>query len=113
MFFKRFGLQDWLMQRLTALYLALYFLYLIVFFVSHNPLDYSAWQALFQCQIMKVATFIAFLALIAHAWIGMWTITTDYLKNNCVRISIQALVILALLGYGFWGVLILWGTHSI
>ncbi len=113
MFFKRSGLQDWLMQRFTAFYLAIYFLYLISFLISHQPVGYSAWHALYQGQIMKVATFIALLACIAHAWIGMWTITTDYLKKHCVRLSVQALVILALLGYGFWGVIILWGTRSI
>lgn len=113
MFFKRFGLQDWLMQRFTAFYLALYFSYLVIFLVSHQPVDYVVWHALFEGQGMKVATFIAFLALIAHAWIGIWTVTTDYLKNNFIRISLQALVIFALLGYGFWGVLILWGSHSV
>lgn len=59
---------------------------------------------------MRYATLLALLSLIAHAWIGIWTVTTDYIKPLWLRLSMHGLVILALLLYVVWGVHIIWGV---
>jgi succinate dehydrogenase / fumarate reductase membrane anchor subunit len=102
------GLRDWLVQRVSAVVLGIYTIFLLLYFISHPGLDYAIWQGLFAQHWMKVATFIALLALFAHAWIGIWTVLTDYVKPTHVRITLEVLVVLALLAYLIWGFVIVW-----
>jgi len=102
------GLKDWLIQRLTAVYFALYCFFLLGYCVVVAPLNASVWQALFAHPGMKIASIIALLALVLHAWIGIWTVTTDYLKCTALRLSIQLLVGAGLLAEFIWGIGIFW-----
>lgn len=103
------GLKDWLIQRVSALYFAAYSLFLLGFIVMHPQLDYVQWHHLFHNPFVKIASLIALLMLSLHAWIGIWTVTTDYLKCTCLRLSIQILVVLLLLSQFVWGIMIVWG----
>ncbi len=103
------GLKDWLIQRLTAVYLMFYTLYVVVFLAMHPQLSYADWNALFQCKAFQITTLLALLALTLHAWIGLWTVTTDYLKCTALRLSIQSLILLVLLAQFLSGVMIIWG----
>ena len=104
------GLKDWLIQRVTAVYFAVYVLYFIGYFLLHPHLNYSLWHALFQQSCIQVATLIALLALSLHAWIGIWTVTTDYVKCTAIRLSVQMLVALLLLSQFIYGLMIIWGA---
>ncbi|WP_133128323.1 succinate dehydrogenase, hydrophobic membrane anchor protein [Legionella nagasakiensis] len=103
------GLRDWLIQRVTAIYFAVYSLFLLVFLLMHPQLQYEEWRFLFHATWMKIASVIALLTFLLHAWIGIWTVTTDYLKGKVIRISVQFLVVLFLLGQFIWGLMIVWG----
>ena len=103
------GLKDWLIQRITALYFALFTLYLAGYFVLHPHMTFDDWNGLFQCKGFQIATFIALLAFVLHAWIGIWTVTTDYIKCTALRLSVQLLVLLALLIQLIAGVMMIWG----
>ena len=48
----RSGLYDWVIQRLTAVILAVYTLFLLGFVIAHPDLQYSDWQGLFSCTAM-------------------------------------------------------------
>jgi len=102
------GLRDWLVQRFSSLIIAIYFLVLLGFFILHPQLDYSTFQYFFANTWMQVFTLITLLSLFLHAWVGIWTVITDYINPIAIRLTIQALVILTLLIYFFWGVEILW-----
>lgn len=104
------GLRDWLLQRVTAIILGLYALFLMGFLLIHPQLTYHQWHALFQYTLMRITTVIALLGLMIHAWIGMWTVSTDYIKLSCIRLSLQILGILTLLACFIWGIMILWGA---
>jgi succinate dehydrogenase / fumarate reductase, membrane anchor subunit len=110
MSFSNNGLKDWIWQRVTAVILAVYTIYLFVFFLSHPNLDYAQWQLLFSCTIMRIATVLVLFSVLVHAWIGMWTVLTDYVKPTAVRLSLQILILLALLSYLIWGIAIVWGA---
>lgn len=103
------GLKDWLIQRVTAVYFAAYVLYLAGFFLLHPHVDFSTWQALFSCKLFKTATILALLTLSLHSWIGVWTVTTDYMKGTALRICTQMLVLAWLLSQFIWGLMIVWG----
>lgn len=104
------GLRDWLVQRVTAVILAVYTIFMVVFFLRHPNLDYNSWKTLFSCNLIRISTVITLLALMWHAWIGLWTVSTDYLKCLALRLSFQVIVFLALLTYVVWGIVILWSV---
>ncbi|WP_133130876.1 succinate dehydrogenase, hydrophobic membrane anchor protein [Legionella yabuuchiae] len=103
------GLKDWLIQRVTAVYLAIYALFMITFLFIHPELRYEQWHALFQSPWFKVGTVLAFFTFVLHSWIGIWTVTTDYIKCTVIRLSVQLLVALFLVGQFIWALMIVWG----
>jgi len=105
----RTGLQDWIIQRATAIILALYTGYLFGYFITNANFHYETWHTLFTFTWMRYASLLALFSLIAHAWIGIWTVTTDYVKPLALRLFIHLLVIMSLLLYLIWGVHIIWG----
>ncbi len=104
------GLKDWLIQRVSAFYLTIYSLFLLGFIFYHPGLNYEQWHVLFTNSLFQIASTIALLLLLLHAWIGIWTVTTDYL-NFCtmLRVSIQMVVALLLISQFIWGLMIMWG----
>jgi succinate dehydrogenase / fumarate reductase membrane anchor subunit len=103
------GLKDWLIQRFSAVYFAFYSLFLLGFIVFHPHLNFQNWSSLFSCGMFKVASIIALFMLSLHAWIGLWTVTTDYIKCTIVRLSLQMIIFTFLLAQFVWGVMIVWG----
>ena len=102
------GLKDWLIQRVTAVILGIYLLVLFAFFLSHSHVTYEQWSALMHCKIFMVLNVITMLSLVLHAWIGLWTVTTDYVKSTLIRLPLQMLIVLGLLGLLIWFFMILW-----
>lgn len=103
------GLKDWLIQRITAVYFAAYIVFLFAFLLCHPAMNYEQWHSLFLHPIMQIATALALFTLTLHAWIGIWTVTTDYMKCTVLRLSVQILVFLWLSSQLIWGLMILWG----
>ncbi len=114
--FSRSGLYDWMAQRVSAVVLAAYTLFLLGFVVINPDLGYAQWHALFSNGAMRIFSLLALVALGVHAWVGMWTISTDYLTPmalgkwaTAVRFLFQAACGIAMFAFFVWGVQILWG----
>ena len=108
--FSRSGLSDWLIQRVSALVLIAYVIIMVVFALNHPQFQYADWRSLFSQTWMRLASMLTLLSLLSHAWIGMWTVSTDYLKCVYMRVTIQVIIILALLACLIWGIQILWSV---
>jgi succinate dehydrogenase / fumarate reductase membrane anchor subunit len=106
----RSGLSDWLIQRVSAVVLAVYTLFIVLYLLFNPGLDYAAWNGLFSQTWMRIFSLLAFVSLAAHAWIGLWTVTTDYLKPTAIRVGVQILVILSIFVFLIWGIQVLWGA---
>lgn len=104
----RTGLQDWIIQRLSAVVLAIYVVVVLAYIFYHPKLDYTTWQALINFPFFRYFTLFTLICLVAHAWIGIWTVTTDYIKRHEIRLTIQVLFFLGLISNLGWGVHILW-----
>lgn len=105
---SRRGFHDWVVQRATAVIVGLYLIFLVGFVGLHYPVDYVNWHQLFSTTGMKVATIIVMLSVIWHAWIGLWTVFTDYVHHCAIRLLLEILVVIALVGYVVWCVDILY-----
>lgn len=108
--FSRSGLSDWLIQRVSAVILALYTVVMVLYMLFHPHLDYATWSTLFESTGMRLFTLATLLSIAAHAWIGLWTVFTDYVKITPVRLVLQVIVILALFVFVVWSVQVLWGA---
>ena len=103
-----YGLQGWLAQRITAVVLAVYTVVLVVALLAAPPLSYGTWSSLFGRGWMKIATLLAMLSVLYHAWIGVRDIYMDYVKPTAIRLTLQVVTLVALIAYGCWAVIILW-----
>lgn len=115
--FSRSGLSDWLVQRVSAYILGAYFLFILGFLFCPDAATHAGWQALFANTAVRIATLLAILALAAHAWVGLWTVLTDYVNER--QMGAKAAVIRLVLQTGMavfifvdvvWGIQILWGN---
>lgn len=104
-----YGLRDWLVQRITAVVMALYSVALAAWLLLQPYVNYNTWTAMFSSQWMRTFTLLFLMSLFYHAWIGVRDIVMDYVKPAGIRLLIHVLVILALLVYTIWSVQILWG----
>jgi len=107
--FGRSGLYDWLLQRISAVVLAAYSVFMVIYLLANPQLDFAQWHALFGMTSMRIFSLMALLSLGAHCWIGLWSISTDYLKPFGLRFGFQMVVGLLMFIYTVWGVQLLWG----
>jgi succinate dehydrogenase / fumarate reductase membrane anchor subunit len=103
-----YGLTDWLAQRVTAVVMALYTLMLVAALIAMPQLTHESWRALFAHGWMRFATFVFFVSLAYHAWVGVRDIFMDYVKPTGVRLSLHVIVIVLLVGYVGWVAQTLW-----
>ena len=105
----RYGLIDWLIQRITAVVMTVYILLISVLLFIISPQDYSSWKAIFLNQWIRIFTFLTFISLCWHAWVGIRNILMDYVHQTNMRLIFQVIVILSLFFYVIWAVDIMWG----
>jgi succinate dehydrogenase / fumarate reductase membrane anchor subunit len=115
--FSRNGVSDWIVQRVTAYILAAYTVVLLGCILLQGEMTYASWRGLFDATLMQVFTLLAVASIAAHAWIGMWTIGTDYIREhyfgvraNAIRLLYQVGCILVIACYLIWAIKILWGN---
>lgn len=115
--FSRSGLSDWLVQRVSAYILGAYFLFIIGYLLCPAHSGYQDWHAFMLCPCVRIFSLLAILALAAHAWVGMWTVFTDYVTEghmgpqaSVLRLVLQVGMVLVIFVYVVWGIQILWGN---
>tara|TARA_Y100000814_G_scaffold52936_1_gene32898 strand:- start:1329 stop:1697 length:369 start_codon:yes stop_codon:yes gene_type:complete len=109
------GVLEWVIQRVSAVLLALYSVGIISFLITHPNLDFESWNALHETQSVRVFSLLTLLGLCAHMWIGMWTVITDYLtplhlgaSANTVKGLCQIVIITLIIFYAIWGTFVFW-----
>lgn len=115
--FGRSGTFDWLYQRVSAVVLAAYTFFIVGFIFLSDDFSYQTWSALFEQRWMRVFTLVALLAAVVHAWIGLWSVVTDYITNRmmgpkatAIRVVVEVLLAAVAVFYTVWGIEILWGV---
>jgi len=103
----RSGVHDYIIIRVAGINLALYALFLLGWFLT-NDVTYTTWTSLFSNIGMQVFTIITLISLLAHVWIGMWQVLTDYIKPVGVRFVLQLVLNAIAISYVATGIVILW-----
>jgi len=104
-----YGLRDWLAQRVTAVLMALFTLVVLAqVILTKGPIGYDKWAGIFSSQWMKVLTFSVIVAMLYHVWVGVRDIWMDYVKPVSIRLSLQVVSIVWLVGCAGWAIQVLW-----
>jgi succinate dehydrogenase membrane anchor subunit len=88
----RDGLQEWRLQRRTALALiplGLYFVASMLWLATSDQMTAAAWLA---SPAAALLTILFVLALLAHAVVGMRSVLVDYLHTRALLVSVELLV---------------------
>jgi len=104
----RYGLRDWLAQRITAVIMAVYSVIALVVVLGGVPITYRVWKDLFSQGWMRVATLLFAVSLAWHVWVGVRDILMDYVKADGMRLAAQVLVLLTIAANIGWVIQILW-----
>jgi len=108
-----YGIGDFMIQRVSAVILATYTVVLFVGILMMPGFTYEAWRGVFTFGIggfplgQLLAT-LAFFSLGWHAYIGVRDIWMDYVKPTGIRLALQVLTVLWLVGSVVYFVVILW-----
>lgn len=96
------GTGEWLLQRLTALYIAGFGLYLVVRFVLFPISTFEAWRAWVAGGVVRIAFGLFVLSLLLHAWGGMRNVYMDYVYPLWLRFIVSFATALGLIALGLW-----------
>ena len=108
--YGRSGVADWVVQRFSALILMAYTVVMVVWLAVYGgELTFAQWQGFMGQTWMRIFTLMTVLALAGHAWIGLWTVATDYMKKGVIRVAFLGFVAISLFIYVVWAISILWG----
>jgi succinate dehydrogenase / fumarate reductase, membrane anchor subunit len=106
------GLRAWLVQRLSAVYILLFIVFLLCHLLLDRPHSYQAWHAWISNPGVSIAAGIFFAALLLHAWVGVRDVIIDYVHPLGVRVSMLALLGAGLSAIGLWVLQILLARHA-
>lgn len=93
---------EFLIQRVTSIYLAGFTVYLLIHLGLSPAKDYAAWSSYFASDVVRLAWGLFFISLLLHSWTGLRSIYLDYVKPAWVRFTVQLLTLLALVALGLW-----------
>ncbi len=101
------GLKAWLLQRISAVYLAGFLVYFLGVLLVCSPLSYADWSNWMSSTTMALATTLFFIALLSHAWVGIRDVLLDYVKPFALRLTMLILLAIGLLVMALWVIRIL------
>ena len=118
--FSRRGLLDFVIQRISAFIMASYICVLLWFFLA-NEISHQVLVSFFLSTPMQIFSALTILSILGHAWVGLWTIGTDYIQkahlefipglanfSTAIRISYQVACLLVMSIYLVWAMKLIW-----
>lgn len=106
-----YGLTDWVIQRATALIMAVFSVVFVAVLIVVAPDSYAAWRGIFAHGAIKLAGLLFFVSLFYHAWIGVRDIWMDYVKPDGLRLLLLIATAAVLVAYAGWALNILWSVR--
>lgn len=106
------GLTAWLVQRVTALYMLFFVLFVPGFLSFHPKHSYAQWSAWVGQPAIGIAVFVFFIALLSHMWVGLRDVLFDYARPAGLRRFLLGALIMVLVGIAAWAFWILFRTQS-
>jgi len=106
------GLRAWVIQRVSAIYLLLFFPYLIGKFILVPPASHADWVSWLSLPVVSIGLLVFVLALLVHAWVGARDILVDYVHPVAARITLLSLLGFGLVACGLWAFKVIIIAHA-
>lgn len=106
------GLPAWLVQRVSAVYMLLFIVFVVGALSLRPRHTYSEWHAWIGHPGMSMALFVFFAALLGHMGVGLRDVLFDYVRPASLRPVMLGVLIAGLLGMAVWLVWILWRVQG-
>ncbi len=97
----------WLLQRLTAVFMLVCFVVVILYFLLSPPQSYAQWRGMVTATPVALLSILFFIAVSLHAWIGLRDIVIDYVHRFSLRVLLLGLIFIMLFGQILWLFLVL------
>jgi len=107
------GLKAWVFQRITAVYLGLFVLYLTWYFIFSAPATHPAWSNWLASPHINISFLFFTISLLFHAWIGMRDVVLDYIHPLIIRVLVLILIGIGLISSGLWVMKLLFLTVTL
>ena len=101
------GLRDWLLQRISAVYLAGFLAYFLAHIALQPVHSFQQWHDWMRHPLMAITSAGFIVALLLHGWVGMRDVVLDYVHALSLRLAVLSLIGLVLIGCGLWALRIL------
>ncbi len=96
------GLRPWIIQRVSAVFIAAFFVYLLIVLLFSAPINAANWFDWVATPYNNILLGLFLIAVLWHAWIGIRDIVLDYVPNVVGRLLVLTLVAGTLIGSGLW-----------
>lgn len=106
------GLRAWLVQRVSAVFMLFFIVFLIFHFLLDPPRSYEAWRDWARDPRVSAGAPIFFVALFLHAWVGVRDVVMDYVHPVALRIAALVSLGLGLMVMAAWVARILLMEHG-
>lgn len=102
------GSRAWIVQRLSALYLFAFLVFVLARSGSApSPWTYESWRVWLHAPGVTVGVLLFFVALLLHAWVGVRDVMLDYVHALGMRSALLSLVGLGEVAVAAWVLVIL------
>lgn len=96
------GLRSWVVQRISAIYMSIFFIYMFLHIYLNSPENYQQWRAWVSEVPVNSMLVLFVIALLLHVWVGMRDVIMDYIHPLVLRILALTLLIGGLFVLGIW-----------
>jgi len=104
------GLRPWLMQRLSAVYIAGFLIFILFNLAAAPVVNFGAWRGWVASPLVNAALALFVVALLVHAWVGTRDVLMDYVKPVALRFVLLTLFALIFLISLFWSLRVLFSV---
>lgn len=104
----RYGLVDWLAQRITGVVMAAFMLIVAVALTQGVGSSFESWRSFMSAGLMRFISFVFIVSVCWHAWVGMRDLWMDYVQPAGIKLALHVLTLVVLVGYAGWAMQIIW-----
>lgn len=96
------GLAAWRVQRIGAVYMLLFVLFMLGALWLHPRPSYVEWRGWVGQSNMSIAILVFFAALLSHMWVGLRDVLLDYARPAGLRSFLLGVLGISLFGTAAW-----------
>lgn len=96
------GIRPWIVQRLTAVFMALVLVVVTFKILAGGTADFVSWHTWMASSAWNTVIILFWLAVFAHAWIGIRDVIMDYISPDGLRFAVLSIFGLYLIAMTIW-----------